>query len=106
MKHRIGSPLAVGLMIGAGIIILVSTSASAGNDKIANQSDPSRGEHGVIVWDKVQPGGTENAEDDDLPLADEAAEEAMSNQNAGSGTVSVPSEDGSGNEDSGEQSSR
>src|SRR5690242_5080287 len=100
MKHKIGYPLMAVLAIGAAIIILVSTSPATGNDKTADQSNSSSGDHAVVIWDTVQPSGAENAGDNDLPLADEAAEEAMSSQDAGSGTVSVPSEHGSDNEDS------
>jgi D-alanyl-D-alanine dipeptidase len=87
VRHKTGYALAVGLAVGAGIIIHASTAASAGTDEIVRMT---------IQFDEMDDAG-----DGDLPLADEAAEKAMSNQNAGSGTVLVPSEEGSDKKDAG-----
>jgi hypothetical protein len=102
VNHTIGYTLVTGLAIGAGIIILASTSASAGNDESAEESDlPTIGSF------TFRQSGGKNVSWGELPLADEAAELAMSSQHMGSGTVFVPSsEEGPDQEDASEQPSR
>jgi hypothetical protein len=78
MKHKNGHLLVAGLAIGAWIIIFASASTSASADT---------GGSGFIRFEKVDPLSGE------LPMADEASEEAMSTQNPGFGTVFIPSKE-------------